>query len=125
MGYNTAVLIMNDALGTIKDDPQFGKNLYNATLESTRGEQVDVPAHTYDSEGVRTRGGYVNAATVVSSQHADVPQVMVMKHNSAYVHKYRERLPDHVIEDLIGVLKDHGYRVSRAPKSWELDNKWI
>jgi hypothetical protein len=117
MGYNTAVLVMNDALNAIKDDPEFGKNLYKASLEFNLGKQVDVPAYSYDSNGVRQRGVHCNAATVVSSEHADVPQVIVVKHNSAFVHKYKEQLPDHVIEDLKWVLKQHGYRVSKAPKA--------
>lgn len=27
MGYNTTVMILNDALGSIAEDPNFGKNL--------------------------------------------------------------------------------------------------
>lgn len=114
MGYNTAVLVMNDALGAIKNDPKFGENLYNAVMESQRGGQVDVPAYTY-REG-RFAGVYCNAATVVSMAHADDAQVMVMKHNTGYVAKYKEPLPDHVIEDLKWVFEQHGYSVRKDPK---------
>ena len=111
MGYNTAVIVMNDALGAIKDDPKFGENLYNAVLEVQRNTQVDVPAHTYRDGKVQ--GVFCNAATVLSTAHADDPQVMVIKHNTGYVAKYKETLPDHVIEDMKWVLKQHGYRVSK------------
>ena len=114
MGYNTAVVVMNDALGAIKNDPKFGESLYNAILEVQRGEQVDVPAYTYHDGEVR--GVHCNAATVISSQHADVPQVVVVKGNTGYVAKYREPLPEHVIADMKWALEQQGYRVSKAPK---------
>lgn len=114
MGYNTAIVVMNDALSVIKNDPKFGESLYNAVSQAHRGESIDVPAHTYRDGEVR--GVYCNAATVVSVAHADEPQVMVIKYNSGYVAKYKETLPDHVIEDMKWVLKQHGYRVSKEPK---------
>jgi hypothetical protein len=114
MGYNTAIVVMNDALSAIKDDPKFGENLYYAVLESQRGKPVDIPAHTYRDGEVR--GVYCNAATVVSCAHADDPQVVVVKYNTGYAAKYKETLPDHVIEDMKWVLKQHGYRVSKEPK---------
>lgn len=114
MGYNTAVLVMDDALHAIKEDPKFGENLYYAVLESQRGKQVDIPARTYRDGEVQ--GIYCNAATVISSAHADDPQVMVIKYNSGYVAKYKGTLPDHVIEDMKWVLKQHGYHVSKEPK---------
>jgi hypothetical protein len=114
MGYNTAVVVMNDALGAIKDDPKFGENLYYAILESQRNKQVDVPAYSYRDGEVR--GVHCNAATVISGAHADDPQVMVVKYNTGYVAKYKEELPDYVIEDMKWVLKQHGYRVSKEPK---------
>ena len=114
MGYNTAVVVMNDALSAIKDDPKFGENLYYAILEQQRGKPVDVPAHIYRDGKVH--GGHCNAATVLSSRHADEAQVMVIKCNTGYVGKYGEKLPDHVIADMKWVLEQNGYRVSKAPK---------
>lgn len=64
MGYNTTVVVMNDALGMIEGDPNFGKNLARAIAEVGRGKPVDVPA----SNG---RGVHCNAATVIESHHAD------------------------------------------------------
>lgn len=34
MGYNTTVVVLNDALDAIRDDPEFGKKLYHAILAS-------------------------------------------------------------------------------------------
>jgi hypothetical protein len=113
MGWNSAVIIMNDALGAIQQDPAFGKNLADAVSYAISKEYVDIPAF-YPGGGV-----HCNAATVVSTQHADSPQVMVVKHNTAWVYRYKEQLPDHVIEDLKWVLKQHGYDVRRSPKKNE------
>ena len=40
---------------------------------------------------------------------------VVVKHNTGYVFKYREKPPDHVIEDLKWVLEKHGYSVHKKP----------
>jgi len=63
MGNNATVIVLTDALGDIKKDPDFGKNLVDAVLArgfgvNTRG--VDVSAR-----------GYVNAACVLEIHHAD------------------------------------------------------
>lgn len=61
MGFNTTVVIMNDALGEIAKDPNFGKNLAAAVSEcGGRNHRVDVCA-----------GNHGNAAHVVESHHAD------------------------------------------------------
>lgn len=65
MGYNTTIVVMNDALDTIAKDPEFGKRLSDAIAEAGfRRKPVDVSAH----------GGnciHVNAATVIECHHAD------------------------------------------------------
>jgi hypothetical protein len=60
MGFNTTVVVMNDALHQIAEDKDFGKKLYDAVLEVNRGKSVDVSA-----------GCHVNAATVIETHHAD------------------------------------------------------
>lgn len=60
MGYNTTVVVLNDALDQIRDDPDFGRKLYEAILKVQRGKPVDVSA-----------GYHVNAATVIETHHAD------------------------------------------------------
>jgi hypothetical protein len=111
MGYNTVAVFMNDTIDMVADDNEFGKRLYDATLEASgRRKKVDVPAHS------ARRGIACNAATILSCRHADDPQVVVVKQNTGYVYNYKETLPDHVIEDLKFVLEEHGYRISKKPR---------
>lgn len=61
MGFNTTVVVMNDALSDIQRDPDFGKNLAAAILKlGLSNEPRDVHA-----------GTHVNAATVIETHHAD------------------------------------------------------
>ena len=83
MGYNTTVVVLNDALSMIRDDPKFGENLYDAILRLQRGEQVDVPAYSY-RDG-RVSGVHVNAATAVETHHADGTAVVAVGGNCATV----------------------------------------
>ena len=76
MGFNTSVIVMNDSLSAIKDDPEFGKNLYDAVLRvgSHQNDEgftgIDVPAK-YNA----------NAATVVETHHADMTSVVTFGKN--------------------------------------------
>jgi hypothetical protein len=63
MGYNTTVVIMNDALGAIGDDPDFGKNLRNAVLKSVSKRDCPVRVSAL---------GHSTAAMVIETHHADV-----------------------------------------------------
>lgn len=109
MGFNSVVVVMNDALGMIEEDPTFGRNLAQEIM-TYRRTGGDVPAYSPTGMGV-----HCNAASVLSCQHADVPQVVVVKHNTGFVYKYGEALPDHVLEDLKFVLDQHGYSVRKKP----------
>jgi len=60
MGFNTTVVVLNDALGSIQRDTTFGEKLASAILQVALGKPVDVSA-----------GGHCNAAQVVESHHAD------------------------------------------------------
>jgi len=65
MGYNTTVVVLNDALDVIASDPGFGKRLAQAIMAvSRRSTPVDVAAHGDKSI-------HCNAATVIESHHAD------------------------------------------------------
>jgi hypothetical protein len=67
MGYNTTVVVLNDALSFIENDPEFGRNLARAIMEAATngGKPVNVPARS-------SRGGvHCNAATVIETHHAD------------------------------------------------------
>ena len=79
MGYNSTIVVMNDALHAIGEDPEFGKKLEQAILSSHRVDHPDVSA-------VSKGGGiHVNAATVIGCEHADVTQVIAVGWNSGKV----------------------------------------
>lgn len=60
MGYNTTIVVYNDALNAIKEDKSFGESLYNAAIMvESRGPQ-DIPS-----------GNHANAARVIETHHAD------------------------------------------------------
>lgn len=80
MGYNTAIIVLNDALDMIRDDPTFGKNLHDAVIgreRDPRGNRLirDIPA--YSSKG----GVFCNAASVIESHHADGTTVIAVGGN--------------------------------------------
>lgn len=73
MGYNTQVLILNDALGNIEANPEeFVQRLVSTIHRSVRGDvdHLDV--------GV---AGHANAATVIPTAHADFTRVLVSHGN--------------------------------------------
>lgn len=75
MGWNTTLVVYNDALAAIENDPQFGRKLADAVRElparrHTGRTHVDVPA-----------GNHVNAAMVVESHHADTTAIVTVAGN--------------------------------------------
>jgi hypothetical protein len=76
MGYNTTVIVMNDALGQIEEDPDFGKKLAAAI----RGLQIP---EKYRSRDV-SAGYHVNAAAVIESHHADFIRIVAVGGNMGW-----------------------------------------
>lgn len=75
MGFNTTVVVYNDALEQIAGDPEFGAALARAVrslpLARAGGDKtVDVPA-----------GNHCNAAMVVETHHADQTTVVTVAGN--------------------------------------------
>lgn len=70
MGYNTVVLVLNDALGSIERDPAFNRKLSDAIMMWQRGKLVDIDA-----------GSHIAAATVIESHHADYYQAVLVGGN--------------------------------------------
>jgi len=72
MGYNTTVVVYNDALGAIENDPTFGSKVAKAVrhLSVSDGKPVDIPA-----------GNHANAAMAVESHHADNTAVITVGGN--------------------------------------------
>lgn len=115
MGWNTTVIVLNDAIDMIRDDVDFGRNLYYAILNSVRGEQVDIPARS-------PRGGvHVNAATVIEQHHADDTAIVAVGQNygtkigSCY-YTGRHDLPEGQERILRQLADNMGYRLVKKAK---------
>lgn len=78
MGYNTTVVVLNDALSEIEQDPDFGKKLVRAIMQAGRGKPVDVSARG-------THCIHANAATVIESHHADYDVLVKVGGNTGIV----------------------------------------
>lgn len=74
MGYNSTLLILNDALGYIETDTDFGSKVTKAISHL----QIDPSSKDISSFG------FVNAATVVMSHHADDFQGLVVGSNTTW-----------------------------------------
>ena len=85
MGFNSTVIVLNDALDQIEKDPYFGKNLAKAILRvGCYGNKVDIQS-----------GNHCKAATVIETHHADYYEYIKVGGN------YGE-----VVKDPIMVLDD-------------------
>jgi hypothetical protein len=110
MGFNSVLLILNDALDRIKDDPDFGRKCHDACLTVTNRGPVDISS-----------GGHVNAATVYASHHADWNRVIIAGGNRMIVTDAGVHRSGYIENDelLLLALKDFadrlGYRVSKKP----------
>lgn len=71
MGWNTSVVILNDAIDQIKNDRAFGRNLADAISGCVAfGEPVDVQS-----------GNHTNAAQVVETHHMDETAIVAVGGN--------------------------------------------
>jgi hypothetical protein len=110
MGFNSTVVVMNDALGDIEKDPEFGKKLSDAILHlSVDRSPQDVSA-----------GCSVNAATVIETHHADQTSLIAVGGNYGTelcgVYNYRhheEKVQVMILEALADKL---GYKIIKKPK---------
>lgn len=74
MGFNTPVLILNDAMENLRTDPLVGTKLYNAIMHSTSPK--------YRDRGVDfSIGNHCNGGLVLPSKHADETQVIAVGGN--------------------------------------------
>lgn len=78
MGYNTSMIVLNDALGSIEKDQEFGKKVAEAIRHLTLGRPnpfgLDISS-----------GSDVNAASVIETHHADCTTVLAFGGNCASV----------------------------------------
>lgn len=110
MGYNTTIVLLNDALSSIEGDLNLGKKLRDATLKMSLAGQkpVDVSA-----------GNHCNALLVVETHHADQMVPILVGGNYAHVvdKTYVKWNNDKMEEDLLRQLADkHGYTLRKKSK---------
>lgn len=111
MGFNTTVVVMNDALDWIAKDPKFGENLAHAILRLSRNEgPVDVPAFS-DKGGV-----HVNAATAIETHHADMHVMVAVGGNFARNFGSVGFWADTDEELLRGLADKMGFRLTKKPQ---------
>jgi hypothetical protein len=111
MGWNSTLIVLNDALSFIEKDFKFGKSVSDAIAEQhmTLGKRVDISA-----------GNFGNAASVISQQHADLTQIVAVGGNHGSLlgmvlgggrhHEQETQLK--ILKDLAGQL---GYDLRKKP----------
>lgn len=77
MGFNTSMLILNDCLSEIEQDPELGKKISQGVGMLARGEQVNIT-----TVGGKCRS---NGITLVETHHADTDTVVMFGGNRAQV----------------------------------------
>jgi hypothetical protein len=87
MGYNTTVVVLNDALAEIEQDPDFGKKLARAIRLASRGLQ-DVSAHGKHCM-------FANAAQVIETHHADYDVLVKIGGNTGSVVQQPGKTSEH------------------------------
>ena len=120
MGYNTVVVVLNDALQQIATDQDFGKKLVDAISATlTRGGNIDVSA-----------GNHINAATVVTSHHADFTSVITVGGNCGSIlgslyNQGRHTTDEDKLKILKSIADDMGYTLRKKPEDNREQNERI
>lgn len=108
MGYNTTVLILNDALSRIKSDPEeFVKSLCRMAGSGKATGDSPIDFHLGSQSGV------------IQTHHADNTAIILVGGNSATVlgarYGWKHNEPEFQIECLKWVLRDLGHEVRKMP----------
>jgi hypothetical protein len=104
MGFNSTVVVLNDALSQIERDPDFGKNLARAIMEVSRGKPVDVAS-------VSGNSAHCNVATVIETHHADLYEVTAVGGNCGIRLGYTYYHEGDKIKMLRDLALQHHYRL--------------
>ncbi|WP_415913389.1 hypothetical protein [Neptuniibacter sp. QD37_11] len=109
MGYNTTLIILNDALDQIENDAEFGRKVSAAIARMHREKGI-----------VISSGNHCNAATVVATHHANYTHVIATGGNHASVLGTSVGRDDHhTPEGQFAILKDlaeqMGYTLQKKP----------
>ena len=106
MGFNTTVMVYNDALGSIARDPEFGKTLADAIL-------------TLREAGGRVAVNKSDAARVIETHHADGTAVVAVGGNHGSVLGYVGGTDHHTDAGKLAALRSLadalGFKLIRKP----------
>lgn len=78
MGYNTTVIILNDAAHKIESDPAFPRNLHLGIMKA--GSRIGPRG---DGQQTVSIGNHMNGCTVVETHHADQTVLVAVGGNHA------------------------------------------
>lgn len=112
MGYNTVVVVLNDALSVGAEDTHLGGRLRTAVLNwsnSARRGNLD-----FCAIGRSSSSSY---GQVISQDHADSYQVTVTHANMGWRvdnAEFDKYLGWHALDQMRGCLERNGYRVAKA-----------
>lgn len=109
MGLNTTVVVLNDGLSFIKENPvEFVDNLYDAIMR-LRNDPIWVPC-----------GSHCNVAEVVETHHADHTVVISVGGNCGsilgYSFGFKHRDEESKVRILKSLATEMGYRLVKNPK---------
>lgn len=114
MGFNTSMIVLNDALGDIERDPEFGRKVSQAV------SKLSLPEEYRSAWGVDVSAGCsVNAATVIETHHADSISIVAFGRNEGIVlakHLYAYGTESQEIRVLKALADQHGYVLHRKPQ---------
>lgn len=105
MGFNTTVLIQNDALSSIEKDKDFATALVNAILMLSSNCSlkygIDVPAIADNGKSV-----FANAATVLEQHHSSETTIVAVGGNYGTVLGHYCSHKHHEPEDKLAIVKE-------------------
>ncbi len=112
MGYNTTVVILNDALDQLEKDPDFGKKLAAAIRHLAvvpHGQTITVPV-----------GNHGNPVEVIETHHADLTSVIAVGGNCGtnlgMVLGYQHSKPEDQISILKSLVSQKGYKLNKKKR---------
>jgi hypothetical protein len=111
MGFNTTVVVMNDALHEIENDSEFGKKLVEAIKQQYgKVNPVDVSA-----------GSHCNAATVIEQHHSETTRIVLIGGNmgtpiDGYFTQY-DHTPESQFHMMVSWADSLGYYLRKRKKA--------
>ncbi len=97
MGFNTALMVLNDRLDEIRNDPHFGRRVSDAVMEACHRKEK-----------------HFGSFSMLPTQHADTVQVISVGFNSINLLGYAWSDDPEII--LRGLANQYGYRLVKRRK---------